>query len=51
VVATAPQAPRGERVHAVHAHVVGAPHSLPQFDLNGEAKTARTKQSRAHIIL
>jgi hypothetical protein len=30
VVATAPQAPRGERVHAVHAHVVGAPHSLPQ---------------------
>src|SRR5450759_4324853 len=30
VVATAPQAPRGERAHAVRAHVVGAPHSLPQ---------------------
>src|ERR1035441_489431 len=27
VVATAPQAPRGERVHAVHAHVVVAPRS------------------------
>jgi protein-S-isoprenylcysteine O-methyltransferase Ste14 len=32
---------------------VGAPHSLPQadfFDLNGEAKIARTKQNSATIV-